>query len=105
MNDTLTVRATLRNTGKRSGEEVTQLYIGFGNSAIDRPVKLLRGFQKIQLAPGEITTVTFRLPVQDLAWYNPEAKAWEVETMPYEYFIGGSSSMNSLIEGSFTVEQ
>jgi beta-glucosidase len=105
MNDTLTVRATLRNTGKRSGEEVAQLYIGFGNSSIDRPVKLLRGFKKVQLDPGESTTVTFRLPVQDLAWYNPEAKAWEVEAMTYEYFIGGSSSMNSLKEGSFTVEQ
>ena len=49
------VRAVCRvkNTGDREGAQVVQMYVGFGNSSIDRPVKLLRGFQRVTLSPGE----------------------------------------------------
>jgi len=48
-----------------------QLYIGFKNSSVDRPIKLLRGFDKIDFEPGESKTVEFVVDVQDLAWYDP----------------------------------
>jgi beta-glucosidase len=92
------------NTGSRPGAEVTQLYIGFANSAVDRPVKLLRAFAKTELAAGESKTIELTVPVKDLAWYNPETGNWEVERMAYEVYVGGSSRAEDLLRGGFAVE-
>lgn len=59
--DTLTVSVNVRNTGKVKGKEVVQLYVGMPESHTIRPVKELRGFEKIELEPGEEKTVTLRL--------------------------------------------
>jgi beta-glucosidase len=102
-NDTLQVAVTIQNTGTRAGAEVAQLYIGFQNSKIDRPLKLLRGFDKIDLQPKEKKTITFKLPIQELAYYNPSAKDWEVEAMEYELLVGGSSNTKALLVDKFFV--
>ena len=60
-----------------------QLYVGFPNAAVDRPVRLLRGFDKVALEPGETRTVRFRLSVRDLAWYDAASRSWKVEPMTY----------------------
>ncbi len=100
----LQVTIDVTNTGAMAGEEVVQLYIGFKNSAVDRPVKLLRAFDKIDLEPTETKTVALEVLAKDLAWYNPELKQWEIEAMEYELFVGNSSDKNDLIEQRFTVE-
>jgi beta-glucosidase len=90
------------NTGSREGEEVVQLYIGFKNSSVDRPVKLLRGFQKVELHPGEKTQVKFEISMEELAWYNPETAQWEIEEMEYELYLGSSSAEADLSSFTFT---
>lgn len=95
---TATVRLT--NTGPVTGDEVVQLYVGLRHSAVERPRRLLRGFTRISLTPGETRTVTLSCAADELRWYNPEAGAWELEAMPYELFIGTSSRDEDLLEGS-----
>jgi len=101
---TLEVQVTVSNTGAMAGEEVVQMYVGFGNSAVDRPVKLLRDFVRVALQPGESQTVTMDVSVQDLAWYNPDAKQWQVEKMSHEVYVGASSAKPDLLKGHFQVK-
>jgi beta-glucosidase len=100
----LRVQVDVTNTGEVAGEEVVQMYVGFANSAIDRPVKLLRDFDKVALQPGATSTVSLEVPVAELAWYNPEVSQWQTETMSYEVYVGGSSAEKDLLTGVFTVD-
>ena len=100
----LKTSVNITNTGKVYGEEIVQLYVGFKHSSIDRPVKLLRGFDKIGLEPGETKTVDFEVKIEDLAWFDPQAMQWKVEEMEYELFVGASSEESKLIQTSFRVE-
>jgi len=93
------------NAGSRPGEEVVQLYVGFPASKVDRPAKLLRGFEKVTLAPGETRRVTIPVAVKDLAYYDPAAKAWAVERMAYPVFVGPSSRQADLLRTSFEVSE
>jgi beta-glucosidase len=102
--DTLRVQVDVTNNGEMAGEEVAQMYVGFANSAVDRPVKLLRDFDKVALQPGETRTVTLDVPVKELAWYNPEDREWQTEAMPYEVYVGGSSAMEDLMTETFNVQ-
>jgi len=100
--DVLKAEIDVSNSGSRAGEEVVQLYIGFKNSRIDRPVKLLRGFQKVDLNPGETRTVKFEISADELAWYNSEIGNWEIEEMEYELYIGSSSASEDLNSVTFS---
>jgi len=102
--DSLNVSVTVTNSGRVAGDEIIQLYIGFTNSSVDRPVKLLRDFNRISLAAGESKVVELEVATKDMAWYNPEAKEWQVEKMTYEVYVGGSSAKADLLTGYFTVE-
>jgi len=104
VSDTLRVSVDVTNTGKVAGEEIVQLYIGFLNSAVDRPKKLLRGFDKRLINPGQTTTINLELPVKELAWYNPASSSWEIESMEYELYTGSSSSMEDLQQSTFTIQ-
>ena len=99
------VRASLevQNTGERAGEQVVQFYVGFENSAVPRPKKLLRGFKRVHLEPGESKTVVISCPVQKLRWYNPATPGWELEEMEYQAFIGCSSRDEDLLQGTFVI--
>ena len=99
----LEVQVEVTNSGQVAGDEIVQLYVDFTRSQIDRPVKLLRGFQKVALEPGETRVVSFRVPVSELAWYNPDAGEWQVETMAYDVLVGGSSAERELLRGTFQV--
>jgi beta-glucosidase len=104
-NGVVQVSVDLANTGSRPGEEVVQLYVGFPGSRVDRPVKLLRGFEKVPLAPGETRRVTMPVAVKNLAYYDPAAKAWVVERMTYTVQVGRSSRQADLLTASFKVSQ
>lgn len=87
------------NTGPRDGDEVTQFYVGFSHSAVDRPIKLLRGFRRTSFKAGETRHVEIRCPVEELKWYNPETHQMELEHMEYELYIGASSAEKDLLKG------
>lgn len=94
---------TITNTGEREGTEVLQLYIGFENSVVDRPVKLLRGFKRVPLEKGESKTVTISCPLEELKWYNPAHGQFEIEDMTHQVYIGTSSDNEDLLKGSVDI--
>jgi beta-glucosidase len=100
----LEVSVNVRNTGKMAGDQVMQLYIGFDNSSIEREHKLLKGFQRLTLEPGETKRVTLTCPFEKVRWYNPESGEWELEHMEYQAYIGSSSDEDDLIKLSFKIE-
>ena len=100
---TVTAAVDVTNTGSRTGEEIVQLYVGFPGSRVDRPLKLLRGFEKVPLAPGETKRVSLPLKVKDLAYYDVGAKTWLVERLEYAVFVGGSSRPSDLLTVPFRV--
>ena len=95
--DRLKAAVEVTNTGSRAGEEVVQLYVGAPDSAIDRPVKLLRGFRRLYLKPGERKRLSFEISLHTLAWYNPQKASWELEKTKYAVYVGSSSRGNDLI--------
>lgn len=91
MNEILTITANLTNAGKYAGTEVVQLYVCDKVGSVTRPVKELKGFQRIALQPGETKTVTFELPISDLAFWNIDMKK-VVEPGEFTLWIGTNSS-------------
>ncbi len=102
--DAVEVSVNVTNTGAVVGDQVMQLYIGFDNSSVEREHKLLKGFQRLTLNPGETKKVTLLCPFDKLKWYNPEAGGWELEQMEYQAYIGSSSDEKDLIMESFIIE-
>jgi beta-glucosidase len=96
--DTLSVAVTVRNTGDRPGDEVVQLYIRDDVASVTRPVKELKGYERVTLQPGEARTLTFRLTVNDLAFYSLEMNR-VAEPGSFTVYAGGSSE--SVQEASF----
>jgi beta-glucosidase len=102
---TLSASVDVTNTGSRAGETVVQLYVGFPESSVDRPVRLLRGFEKVALAPGETKRVTLPVAAKDLAYYDVAAKAWVVERTGYTLSVGSSSRPADLLTLPFRVTE
>lgn len=88
--DQMQVSVTMSNTGQTTGIETVQLYIRDLVGSVTRPVKELKGFQRIELRPGESKTVTFTISVKDLAFYTAAGK-WEAEPGAFKVFVGGDS--------------
>jgi beta-glucosidase len=99
----VTAAVDVTNTGTRPGRETVQLYAGFSSDVVDRPLKLLRGFEKVELAPGETRRVTFTLPAAGLARYDPEGKRWVVDPGEYRLLAGPSSRASDLLEARLRV--
>jgi beta-glucosidase len=89
-NQKLTASVTVTNTGKYEGKEVVQLYIRDVVGSVTRPVKELKGFQKISLKPGESKTVTFTITPEDLKFYNYDLK-FDWEAGEFQIMIGTNS--------------
>lgn len=89
--DTLTIRCKISNTGCRAGAEAVQLYIRDVQSTAPRPVRELKGFEKIFLQPGEEKTVCFALDKRSFAYYEPKLHDWFVESGEFAVEIGASS--------------
>lgn len=104
MNADGTVKAslTVKNTGERDGDEIVQLYIHDVSASIARPVKELKGFQRIHLKSGEAKTVTFDITRKQLEFYNSELKQ-VVE--PGEFTIMVGSNSRDVKTAKLTVEK
>jgi beta-glucosidase len=89
-NQTLTASVTVTNTGSKDGKEVVQLYIRDIVGSVTRPVKELKGFQKIELKVGESKTVSFNITPDDLKFYNYDLK-YDWEPGEFTIMIGGNS--------------
>lgn len=89
--DTLTVTVDVTNTGKRAGKEVVQLYVEDKESTVLRPIRELKGFEKVFLLPQETKTVTFTLCKRAFAYWNTAIHDWHVETGEFTIAAGRSS--------------
>ena len=87
---TLTVKVSVKNTGAREGQEVVQLYISDKKSSLPRPVKELKGFQRIHLAAGESREISFDITPEMLKFYNAELKH-VIEPGDFQIMVGGNS--------------
>ena len=90
-NGRIRVSADVTNTGSRPGAEVVQLYIGDEESSLPRPVKELKGFQKIALDPGQTQTVTFEITPDMLQYYDDARGAWVAEPGAFTAYVGAAS--------------
>lgn len=88
----LVLALNVTNTGDREGKEVVQLYIGDDKASVLRPVKELKGFRKISLAPGETREVTFTITVDDLKFYDEANHTWKAEAGKFTAYVGSSST-------------
>lgn len=100
--DLLTATVTVKNTGDRAGKAVIQLYVGDKESSVFRPVRELKGFEKISLQPGEAKDVSFTLDKRAFAYWNTELHDWTVEPGDFTIEIG-RSSRDIALDASVTV--
>ena len=91
-NGSLSVEANITNTGDRAGAEVVQLYVGESNPVVPRPVKELKGFDKIFLNPGETRTISIPLKYEDFAYWDVKTHGWKVNADTYKLYVGVSSA-------------
>lgn len=96
--DKLEVRVEVKNTGSREGEEVVQLYVRDMVASVTRPLKQLRGFEKVSLKPGESREIKFEISAQDLEFYNQKMKK---VTEPGEFKVMVGPNSRDLKEASF----
>ncbi|WP_195499439.1 glycoside hydrolase family 3 N-terminal domain-containing protein [Alistipes timonensis] len=104
VDDVLKVSVDVANTGDRAGEEVVQLYIHDLYSVVTRPIKELRDFRRVALAPGERKRVEFTLPVERLGALD-ENMRFTVEAGDYEIMAGSSSADRNLLKTTITVKK
>lgn len=100
MNETLKISAKVKNTGNYDGEEVVQLYIrDLVGTGVVRPVKQMKGFEKVMIKKGETAEITFELTAEDLAFWRLD-KTWGAEAGRFHVFVG-SSSRDLHLQGEF----
>ena len=90
--DTVLVRVDVTNSGKRAGDEVVQMYVEHVGSSVERPIRDLRGYRRLTLAPGETRTATFPLAISSLAYWDESGHRWVVEPDQVRIRVGASSA-------------
>ncbi len=93
----ITVSANIRNTGDRAGDEIVQMYIADPVASVSRPVKELKGFQRVALKAGESRRVEFTITERELQFWTD--KGWVAEPGGFKVWIGPSSATG--LEGKF----
>ncbi len=88
----LEVSVDVTNAGGRDGDEVVQMYVRHLGSKVDRPIKELKGFDRVFIPHGQTKTVTLKLPARQLGYWDESKNQWVVETEPVELQLGGSSA-------------
>lgn len=96
--DSLTATVTVTNTGKRAGKTVVQLYVGDCESSVFRPVRELKGFDKVFLQPGESKDLSFTLDKRAFAYWNTQIHDWHVESGEFRIEVGRSSRDIAVVE-------
>ena len=89
--DTLDVSVDVTNTGNRPGDTVAQLYIHQRAGSASRPVRELKGFERVNLAPGAKQTLHFKLGRNELQFWSPTKKQWVVEPEQFDVWVGDNS--------------
>lgn len=98
---TLNFSIDIENTGDMDGQEIVQVYVRDIEASVPRPLKELKGFQKVQLNVGVKKTLQFRLTDRDFAFWHSETKSWKVESGQFEILVGAASNnilVTALIE-------
>jgi len=98
----LQVSVTVTNTGPVAGDEVVQLYLHQRAGSLARPVRQLKGFQRLHLAPGASTRVSFTLGRAELEFWSPATRTWVVEPEHFDLWIGGDSKATTHAEFEIT---
>jgi len=88
----LTITVPVTNTGDREGQEIVQLYLTDVKAPVARPVKELKGFQKVSLLPGETKEVTFTVTADDLAYFDADAHRWTTHPGKYRAHVAASAA-------------
>ncbi len=99
----LDVSVEVTNSGSRAGDAVAQLYIHQRAGSASRPVRQLKGFQRVNLAPGAKQTLHFKLGPDELQFWSPASKKWVVEPEQFDVWIGGDSTAK--LHGEFRLTQ
>ena len=97
----VTCALDITNAGARDGDEVAQMYVKHLGSKVERPIKELKGFERVLIPRGQTRTVTFNLRAKDLAYWDEASNRWVVETEPVEIEVGASSAD---VRGTKTVQ-
>ncbi|MET0363086.1 MAG: beta-glucosidase BglX [Sphingobium sp.] len=95
------VSVDLTNSGKRTGDEVAQLYIHQRSGSASRPIRELKGFQRVTLKPGEKRTLQFTLRPDDLRYWSAVTQGWVQDESDFDLWVGGSSKAE--LAGSFRI--
>jgi len=82
---------------------VPQIYIGYENSKIDRPIKELKGFAKVNLLPNESKNISIIVNFEDLQYYDVTDNIWRLENILYNVYVG-TSSKDIKLKGAFNIE-
>lgn len=90
--ETLTVKFVLENTGNVEAAEIVQLYISDPEASVDRPVKELKNFIKVNLMPGEEVMVELEIGPEDLSFYDENTAAWVAEPGKFNVLVGAASN-------------
>ncbi len=85
------VKFEVKNTGEKRGSDIAQLYVRDVESSVSRPVKELKGFEKVILDPGQKQSISIVLGKEDFSFWNPELKEWTAEPGTFEILVGPSS--------------
>ena len=88
---TLTVTAEVTNTGSVAGDEVVQLYIHQRYGSDSRPLRELKGFERVTLQPGETKTATFQLGPDELGYWSTSAGKWIQDAAAFDLWVGSDS--------------
>jgi len=94
----ITVTFDVSNTGQRAGATVAQVYIGDSSAKVKRPMKELKGFEKVRLGPGDTHHVSVTLDRRSLAYWSEEKNGWQVDPGQFEIFVGDSSDNTPLTQ-------
>jgi len=97
------VTFTVTNKGKRAGAEIAELYVGQQNPVITRPIKELKGFEKVFLQPGQSQTITLELNQRSFAYFNTAREEWDALPGTYNILVGGSSQ-NTPLHGQVSLK-
>jgi beta-glucosidase len=99
--DTLEATITVTNTGAVAGDAVVQLYVHQRAGSTSRPIRELKGFERVALQPGEAKTVHFTLGKKELTYWSESRRAWVEEPEEFDVWAGGDS--NAQLHASFRV--
>jgi beta-glucosidase len=101
--DAVEVSVDVKNTGSRPGDEVVQVYIHQQAGAASRPIRELKGFERVSLGPGEKKTVRFKVGPQELRYWNAAMRDWVQEAEAFDVWVGNDS--NASLHATFNVRR